>query len=491
MNKAAPHDVVIVGSGPNGAMLYNQIRAGHSDATILMIEAGPAISAQSGEHLIEAEEGTLREAYERLMRLAKQIAYVQGAADARGTDSWSPTDSGITPAAYLGNDMRQFPGAAMAWNVGGMGVHWTAACPWPFETEVPSWGGTTFQKDMETARTLLRVGSEGYPHNPYSGPIIRALQAALPAAGPERSAQAMPMAGLPHADGKLRRTGPRDIAGGLFDGSDPLAKMLSGKLVTRLLHTRGSVTGVVVRDVVSGKEEEIAAKRVVVAADTLRTPQLLWASGIRPAALGTRLNEHATIDGGVVIDAKRLGVAGLAVPQPAPDEPFIGAYWSPSNGAAQPTHGQMMETFDPERGHHLGMSWYVSTDIREENRLEFSDTQTDALGMPRITAHYNYSDADLERIEAARGLQAAAGSAIGEPTAGTSELLPPGASLHYTGTVRMGLLDDGSSVCDVRGRVWGFDNLTVAGNGVVPTALTCNSTLAGAALTVGIARSVL
>jgi choline dehydrogenase-like flavoprotein len=53
----------------------------------------------------------------------------------------------------------------------------------------------------------------------------------------------------------------------------------------------------------------------------------------------------------------------------------------------------------------------------------------------------------------------------------------------------MGLVDDGTSVCDRDGRVWGFDNLFLAGTGVIPTPVVCNATLTGMVTAVRAARA--
>ncbi|MDQ4213880.1 GMC oxidoreductase [Microbacterium sp. ASV81] len=485
-------DLVIVGSGPNGAIVARRVHEQDPDARILVVEAGPAITGIAGEHLVEVDENAMNASYEDLMRRARQIEYVKGAASMNeiAGDTWNPGATGIFPAAFFGHNFASFPGASLAWNIGGMGVHWTAATPWPYAEEIPAFlPRAEWDEDLETARALLRTTEGRLVENPFTEPIFAAIRAAVPSPDPERRFGYMPMAGVTHTDRPFARTGPRDIAPALFDGSEPNLTLRSGVLITRIEHDGGRVTGLVGRDLATGAEEEFRGRVVLIAGDALRTPQLLWASGIRPEALGVRLNEHASIDGDVEIDAARLGLTDADIPVPPAGEPFIGSYWSPSIGAERPAHGQLMER-EVDGKHILGVGWYCATEIRPENRIEFSDETTDAVGMPHMTVHFSYSEKDMAVIRRTMDVQRAAANAVGVFPDGDSEILPPGASLHYTGTVRMGAEDDGTSVVDTDGRVWGFENLYLAGNGVVPTALTCNATLTGATLSVRIARAV-
>ena len=55
------------------------------------------------------------------------------------------------------------------------------------------------------------------------------------------------------------------------------------------------------------------ADAVVLAADALRTPQLLWASGIRPEALGRYLTEHPLLFGVVAVRDDVLPARGRSI----------------------------------------------------------------------------------------------------------------------------------------------------------------------------------
>jgi choline dehydrogenase-like flavoprotein len=390
------------------------------------------------------------------------------------------------------------PAAAVAWNVGGMGVHWTAATPTPWGSEVPDFiDDAEWQADLHQAQRLLRVNPEPFSPSAAGRAVIRVLQELFePVSAPGRGPQHMPMAVQPDGHGIRRRTGPNTIFTPIGDPHrDPFFILLPGTQAVELLHDGARVIGAHARDVTTGQGHDVHAAVTVVCADAIRTPQLLFASGIRPPALGRYLNEHAFLSGRVLTDSDRLGFSLSDVGPQAPDEFMTEHLWIPHSGPAQPFHVQISNQVHVDQNgrplaYSVGPCFYVPTVIQPENWLEFSDDLTDAAGMPRITVHFSYNDEDRRLLDRAREDQRRTAEALGPFDPQTeSALLPAGSSLHFTGTVRMGPVDDGTSVCDRDGRVWGFDNLYVAGNGVLPTALACNSTLTGMTSAVRASRS--
>jgi choline dehydrogenase-like flavoprotein len=104
-----------------------------------------------------------------------------------------------------------------------------------------------------------------------------------------------------------------------------------------------------------------------------------------------------------------------------------------------------------------------------------------------MTITYALTDAELAEVETATALLRRAGGALGAFVA-EPRLMPNGSSLHYQGTMRMGETDDGSCVADPWSCVWGYSNLVVGGNGLIPTATAVNPTLTSVAIAIRGAR---
>jgi choline dehydrogenase-like flavoprotein len=286
------------------------------------------------------------------------------------------------------------------------------------------------------------------------------------------------------------RTGPNRIFPAMAGAADDVNfTLISETLVTSLTHDGGKVVAANTRHS-NGDVGHIRAAAFVICADTMRTPQLLFASGIRPPALGRYLNEHAFLSSTIV--PRSAAPDELDLPPIGKGEWRAGSYWLPHSDSAQPFHGQIVETYRNQKrsraDYVMGLTWYVPTEPNRDNRIEFSDTLTDVFGMPKMTLHFAYSEADRVMIDRAATSLTEVARALGGGD--DWELMPPGSSLHYTGTVRMGDLDNGESVCDVSCKVWGYDNLYVAGNGVIPTAMLGNTTLTGAITAVRAGRFV-
>jgi hypothetical protein len=405
----------------------------------------------------------------------------------------------VNPDAATVPDV-DMPAAAMSSNVGGMGVHWTGACPFPAPTERPAFiPPSELDAALDRAKQLLCVTQHAYPESAQSKMILERLGEVFDDRLAEgRKVQPMPLAVRVMPDGRLCWTGPDMVLGPLAEPgryNSERFELRPDTICRQLFTEEGRVTGALLQHRPSGREEAVAARVIVVAADTLRTPQLLWASGIRPQALGHYLNEHQVVMSGVELPPDFAGAAGDSTRLPvrlSQHDPYIGVFWVPFSSPRHPYHGQVMYldvtpvTEDgsalQEPKYVVGMGWSGPKESRYQDCVDFSDRETDYFGMPKMTIHFGLSERDREVIEGAKREQRKAASALGTP--GEQRVVPPGSSLHYLGTVRMGAEDDGQSVCDSYSRMWGFQNLFVGGNGVIPTELSCNPTLTSVALAV-------
>jgi choline dehydrogenase-like flavoprotein len=92
--------------------------------------------------------------------------------------------------------------------------------------------------------------------------------------------------------------------------------------------------------------------------------------------------------------------------------------------------------------------------------------------------------ADRERMNAVAADQRRLAAGLGRFRTGVEPQWMDLGFAHVMGTCRMGAADDGTSVTDEFGQVWGMDGLYLATVGVIPTALAVNPTLTAAALAV-------
>lgn len=491
-------DVAIVGSGPTASAYARILSEEAPGATIAMFEVGPTVSSPPGAHVKNIEDPERRSLAQRASE-----GPGEGAETVNSPGAVKSGQRRARPGTYLLPDGYAFPGedgmpvAAMSSNVGGMAAHWTAACPRPGGKErIP------FLPDLEqlldAADHLLGVTTHAFDGAPFSD-LVRGRLAAVADEGrdPAYRVQPMPLAVHRREDGGLVWSGS-DVVMGDVTRENQHFDLFDESLVTRVLVEDGRAAGIEVQDRRTGAIHQVAARYVVVGADALRTPQLLWASGIRPAALGRYLNDQAQ-----VVFASRLrdvsAEHALATADGALREQS-GVAWVPYTDEA-PFHGQIMQLDaspvplaedDPiVPGSIVGLGLFCAKDIQREDRVAFDDDTCDSYGMPAMRIHYRLTERDRDVLDRAKQEIVRLGKAVGEPLDERPPfLLPPGSSLHYQGTTRMGAADDGESVCSPDSQVWQVSGLFVSGNGVIPTATACNPTLTAVALAVRGARRI-
>ena len=481
--------VLIVGSGPTGATYARLLLDDVADVEVLMVEAGPLVTDPPGmnvKNISDPEAQAVARERSQGRQAESGVSSIPGGVVMEGTIT-ARQGTHLIGAAAEGS--RGLPAAAGSTCVGGMGIHWTCATPRPRGSEkIAFLDSREWDAHIEEAERLLHVNLEAFGGSAQAGAILDRLRAEFAPDGIE--VRPLPVAADARSDGTLRWSGPDLLLDPMMD--DARFSLRAETLCVRILVEEGHVVGAIVRDVPTGAEEELRADAIVVAGDSLRTPQLLWASGIRPDALGKYLTEHPLIFG---VIALREGV--VPNPDPAtPTDPVRAVVSVPFDDERHPYHAQIMYSpicpvplsdDSPHRDNaagYAGMGWGVRKWPRPEDCLTFVDDQPDENGLPGIRIAYELTEREEAELEAARAQQARAAAALGDFVEGTPKQMPAGSSLHYMGTVRMGAADDGTSVCDSYSRVWGIDNLVLAGNGLIPTANSCNPTLTSVAIAV-------
>jgi choline dehydrogenase-like flavoprotein len=493
----APVDVLVVGSGPVGSAFARAVHERDPSLRILMLEAGPQLTARPGVHVKNIRDADAR----ARAQLLSEGPGAQAAAAAAAADGAPEAGRARAGTAFIDRDNDAFPDGAMSTNVGGMGSHWTCACPRPGDGErIPYVPAAELDALLSEAERVLSVRSDAFADSPEGRAIQETLAATYDGDLPHaRKVARMPLACATADDGGPYWTGSDVVLGPLADGDVDVFELRAETICRRLVADGTRIRSVEVEHRPTGRRETIAAATVFVAADAIRTPQLLWASAIRPPALGRYLNDHTQVICGVKLDRRLVPRAG-EVDGRSDGDPVVGVFWVPYSASRHPFHGQVMHLElspieivpdAPPTEHVVGLGWFVAKDVRAEDRVVFSETAVDAYGMPRPRIEYALTGRDREHVGAAIADQARGASALGEPVPGRGPtLVPPGSSLHYQGTTRMGDADDGDSVCDPYSRVWGFDNLFVGGNGVIPTSTASNPTLTSVALAIRAAGAV-
>ena len=326
-----------------------------------------------------------------------------------------------------------------------MGVYWAGSCPRPNGSErIPFMAEDELEAAFKPAEQLLKVSKDLHAGDELLAVLRDAVAAEFDADGPD----ATPVV---HATATSRRRraarlgyrgDPRSARGGTPSSSSGPTPGPAGP-ARRRRRGRRRVAGPRQRRGLRG-----AGTSCVVCGDSLRTPQLLFASGIRPRALGHYLNDHFQMSAFVKLHDE------FVRDMPAPGEPAaMGSVLIPfsSGGPCRVRWCRCRDGYrTPDRRRfesdpvgQIGiLAWYAAKDIQYRDAVEFSDTEHDHYGMPAMTIRYTTPTSTARRSSCNAPTSSARAKVVGELLTEPARA-PGGSSLHYQGTVRMGLADDG------------------------------------------------
>ncbi len=472
--KISSCDVLVVGSGPIGCVFARHLLSLNPGLKVLIVEAGPEFVNNPGVHVSNLSTADEKRELQKLSEgPSVNITSPSGLAQPKisGTFLVSP---GPVDELHAG-----LPSARSSAVVGGMGVHWACACPPPAESErIPQIPLNEWNRLFELACKYFEVHSDAFLSSSRSEKILKLSQELFDkslSAG--RKVQLMPSA-VSRKNGKLQWTGVDHHLKELKENKNfiLLTETMCKSLQSKEIGNEKEITTALLEDRRNNQTYSIQCKYCFVAADSLRTPQLLFNSGIRLPALGRYLNDQPLLMAILKLPFDPVNESKI-------DESII---WVPYD-SNHPIHHQIHI-----EGEIVLVMCFTAKEISSEDRIEFSSNEFDAFGMPAMQFFHHLTKNDKELIDRGREEVAQICKQL-KPSFSPDEIkwLPSGCSLHYQGSVRIGDSNDGTSVCDSFARVWGYSNLFVGGNGTIPTMTASNPTIVSAAVAIRAAENII
>jgi choline dehydrogenase-like flavoprotein len=448
-------DVVIAGSGAGASAVGGELAA--AGLNVVVLEAGPQRFSPLGTHVrnVYSSEADLSVVGDVIY--GEMLTYPSGEAE---------------PVSQI-RDLR------VSHATGGMFALWMGNCPRPDRGELPAWmDAADWEPYFARASSLMHIDLNGGGQGAMFETLLDRVKRTIGARPQGRDVKPMPVAAR-RVDGRLKICASDD----LFFRDAPVPDTITVMpdcIVQEVLSDGHRATGLRAVDRTNRSEIiEVHADMVVIAGGTVGSPKILAASAIEAGpALGRYIHEHACIGSRVTLKEEIRHLI-------RDDEPVY-SIWVPFC-EGKPWQNQLCRFTLSSDGGRLApgirevdtsdIFTFVAIDVVPENRFVFDPVRKDPFGLPHVTARYAFTRADRVRIGQALAEHFVIASDVGEMEPGwTPSLYAAGGSTHFMGSCRMGPENDGTSVVDRYGKVWGYENLFVADNSVIETSNAGNPT---------------
>src|SRR4030095_7092889 len=273
--KQTTTDVLIVGSGPVGAAFARIINEALPDIKILMIDLGPRVSDTIGQHVKNITDPQALEKAQVLSQGPKKEPYpmisVAERAIAAQRGDLKPeylARAGTHLVSDNADDLKksEMPAASLSSNLGGMGIHWTCACPRPGnEEKIPFIPEEELEEAFVKAEDLLQVTQHAFPVSAEGENILKTLNLSLGKNhSPHRHAQQMPLACKTDEAGRRYWVGPDVVLDDTLRHknfeirSETICKkLLTSESNNKDAQLKGHITGAIVEHLPTKTEEII------------------------------------------------------------------------------------------------------------------------------------------------------------------------------------------------------------------------------------------